>query len=100
VTSADEPGTVAYTAPDADEVPELTGELVRWLNEGDLDTPALVRAAMAHVRAGWLEARGEAQARYYVAGEGFPGDIRLIAARPSLVRDPYAEAARDEPGAV
>jgi Fic family protein len=244
VTSADEPGTVAYTAPDADEVPKLTGELVRWLNEGDLDTPALVRAAMAHVnlvsihpwadgngrmsralqtlvlaregilspefssieewlgrarnthryydqladlgavwepwrdtlpwvrfcllahhqqaqtverritvtgavwsrieeelerrqlldrmmyalypvamghrtrraiyqkdaelseqqalrdirdlvRAGWLEARGEAQARYYVAGEGFPGDIRLIATKPSRVRDPYAEPAQE-----
>jgi Fic family protein len=244
VTSADEPGTVAYTAPDADQVPELTEELVRWLNEGDLGTPALVRGAMAHVnlvsihpwadgngrmsralqtlvlaregilapefssieewlgrarnthryydqladlgqvwepwrdtlpwvrfclrahhqqaqtverritvtaavwsrieeeldrrklpdrmiyalypvalghrtrravyqkdaelseqqalrdirdlvRADWLEARGEAQARYYVAGEGFPGDIRLIAAKPGQVRDPYAEPARE-----
>jgi Fic family protein len=244
VTSADEPGTVAYTAPDANEVPGLTEELVRWLNEGDLDKPALVRAAMAHVnlvsihpwadgngrmsralqtlvlaregilspefssieewlgrarnthryydqlvdlgavwepwrdalpwvrfclrahhqqaqtverrititgavwsrieeeldrrqlpermmyalypvamghrtrravyqkdadlseqqalrdirdlvRAGWLEARGEAQARYYVAAEGFPADIRLIAATPSRVRDPYAEPAHE-----
>jgi Fic family protein len=242
VTSADEPGTIAYTAPDADEVPKLTEELIRWLNEGDLDAPALVRAAMAHVnlvsihpwadgngrmsralqtlvlaREGilspefssieewlgrarnthpyydqladlgaiwepwrdtlpwvrfclrahhqqaqtverriavtsavwsrieeelerrklpdrmmyalypvamghrtrravyqkdaelseqqalrdirdlvmidWLEARGEARARYYVAGEGFPGDIRLIATTPSQVRDPYAEPA-------
>lgn len=240
VTSADEPGEIAYTAPDADDVPRLTGELVSWLNEGDLEAPVLVRAAMAHVnlvsihpwpdgngrmsralqtlvlaregilspefssieewlgrarnthryydqlaalgavwepwrdtlpwvrfclrahhqqaqtverritvtgvvwsrieqelerrqlpermmyalypiamghrarravyqkdaelsqqqalrdirdlvRAGWLEARGEAQARYYVAGEGFPGDIRQIAAQPHRIRDPYAE---------
>ena len=49
VTSADEPGTVAYTAPDADQVPELTEELVRGLNEGAPSTPALVRGAMAHV---------------------------------------------------
>lgn len=240
VTSAEEPGAIAYTAPDADEVPKLTEELVHWLNEGDLDVPALVRAAMAHVnlvsihpwadgngrmsralqtlvlaregvlspefssieewlgrarnthryydqlaglgavwepwrdtlpwvrfclrahhqqaqtveqrimttgavwsrieeelerrqlpermmyalypvamghrarravyqkdaelsqqqalrdirdlvRAGWLEAHGEAQARYYVAREGFPSDIRRIAAEPHQVRDPYAE---------
>jgi len=244
VTSADEPGTIAYTAPDADEVPKLTEELIRWLNEGDLDAPALARGAMAHVnlvsihpwadgngrmsralqtlvlaregilspefsgieewlgrprnthryydqladlgavwepwrdtlpwvrfclrahhqqaqtverriavtsavwsrieeelerrklpdrmmyalypvamghrtrravyqkdaelseqqalrdirdlaRVGWLEARGEARARYYVAGEGFPGDIRLIATKPSQVRDPYAEPVQE-----
>lgn len=246
VTSADEPGTVAYTAPDADAVPKLTGELVRWLNEGDLDVPALVRAAMAHVnlvsihpwadgngrmsralqtlvlaregilspefssieewlgrprnthryydqladlgatwepwrdampwvrfclrahhqqaqtverrinttaavwsrieeelerrhlpdrmmyalypvamghrtrravyqkdaelseqqalrdirdlvRSGWLEPRGEAQARYYVEGTGFPADIRRIATQPRRMRDPYAEPTPSEP---
>jgi Fic family protein len=240
VTSADEPGTVAYTAPDADEVPALTEELVQWLNQGDLETPALVRAALAHVnlvsihpwadgngrmsralqtlvlaregimspefssieewlgrarnthryydqlaalgsvwepwrdtlpwvrfclrahhqqaqtielrvtttaalwsrleqelerrqlpdrmmyalypvalghrtrravyqkdaelseqqalrdirdlaRAGWLEARGEAQGRYYVAASGFPDEIRQIAAQPRQLRDPYDE---------
>lgn len=244
VTSAEEPGTIAYTAPDAGEVPRLTEELVQWLNEGDLAEPALVRAAMAHVnlvsihpwadgngrmsralqtlvlaregilspefssieewlgrarnthryydqlaelgavwepwrdtlpwvrfclrahhqqaqtverriaqtaavwmrieeelerrqmpermmyalypvamghrarravyqkdaelsqqqalrdmrdliRAGWFKAQGEAQARYYVAGEGFPGDILQIAAQPHQVRDPYAERTRD-----
>jgi Fic family protein len=38
-----------YTAPDPDDVPALMGELVRWLSEGDLDAPALVRASMAHL---------------------------------------------------
>ncbi|WP_371577321.1 Fic family protein [Streptomyces sp. NBC_01314] len=43
------PQEVAYTAPDADVVPDLMDELVVWLNDGDLDTPMLVRAAMAHL---------------------------------------------------
>lgn len=38
-----------YTAPDPDAVPELMGELVHWLAEGDLDAPAVVRASMAHL---------------------------------------------------
>lgn len=39
----------AYTGPDAKLVPGLMRELVEWLNEGDLDQPALVRASMAHL---------------------------------------------------
>lgn len=42
------------------------------------------------VSAGWLEARGEAQTRYYVAGPGFPEPIRAAATRPRATRDPYA----------
>lgn len=42
-------GGVAYRAPEADEVPTLVGELVDWLSAGDLDKPAVVRAAMAHL---------------------------------------------------
>ena len=38
-----------YTAPDAELVPPLMRELVSWLNEGDLEVPAFVRAAMAHL---------------------------------------------------
>ncbi|MFJ9610698.1 Fic family protein [Kitasatospora sp. NPDC101176] len=49
VTSAEDPTIAAYTAPDADLVPLLTGELVEWLNDGDLDAPGLVRASMAHL---------------------------------------------------
>lgn len=49
VTSPDVPGEIAYTAPDAADVPELIAELTLWLNEGDLETPALVRAALAHL---------------------------------------------------
>ncbi|MFB7907255.1 Fic family protein [Kitasatospora sp. NPDC056076] len=49
VTSAEDPTIAAYTAPDAQQLAELTGELVGWLNEGDLNAPGLVRASMAHL---------------------------------------------------
>ncbi|MER7655782.1 Fic family protein [Streptomyces albidoflavus] len=49
VTSPDDPLVPAYTAPDADRVPELTAELIDWLNGGDLDAPVHVRASMAHL---------------------------------------------------
>ncbi|MFF3075432.1 Fic family protein [Kitasatospora sp. NPDC057936] len=48
-TSAEDPTIAAYTAPDAEQVPALAGELVEWLNGGDLDAPGLVRASMAHL---------------------------------------------------
>lgn len=48
VTSSD-PLEPAYTGPDPDLVPGLMRELVEWLNQGDLDQPALVRASMAHL---------------------------------------------------
>jgi Fic family protein len=38
-----------YTAPDSEDVPTLMSELVQWLGDGDLDSPALVRAGMAHL---------------------------------------------------
>lgn len=48
VTDARDPSIAAYTAPDADQVPELTRELIDWLNTDD-GTHPLVRAAMAHL---------------------------------------------------
>lgn len=39
----------AYVGPGADAVPHLMGEVVAWLNEGDLDAHVVVRAAMAHL---------------------------------------------------
>lgn len=48
VTDARDPSIAAYTAPDAADVPTLTGELVEWLNTDDGSHP-LVRAAMAHL---------------------------------------------------
>ncbi|WP_066065937.1 Fic family protein [Frankia sp. EI5c] len=48
VTDARDPSIAAYTAPDADTVPALMGELVGWLNADD-GTHLLVRAAMAHL---------------------------------------------------
>jgi hypothetical protein len=42
-------GTPAYTGPDADDVPQLMGEVVDWLQTGDLDDHVAVRAAMAHL---------------------------------------------------
>jgi Fic family protein len=48
VTDARNPSVAAYTAPDADAVPDLMAELVDWLNTDD-DTHPLARAAMAHL---------------------------------------------------
>jgi Fic/DOC family len=42
-------GTVAYEAPDAGIVPELMGEVVDWLESGDLEAHPVIRAAMAHL---------------------------------------------------
>jgi Fic family protein len=47
VTGSDE--ALAYRGPGAEEVPGLMAELVDWLQAGDLDAPAVVRAAMAHL---------------------------------------------------
>jgi len=38
-----------YEGPEQEQVPGLMGELVNWLNEGDLDDHVLIRAAMAHL---------------------------------------------------
>ncbi|UQA91472.1 Fic family protein [Streptomyces halobius] len=38
-----------YEGPDAERLPDLMGELVDWLNDGDLEAHVLVRAAMAHL---------------------------------------------------
>jgi Fic family protein len=48
VTGPD-PLTPAYTGPDPELVPGLMAELIDWLNTGDLEAPALVRASMAHL---------------------------------------------------
>jgi Fic family protein len=48
VTDIRNPRSAAYTAPDADDVPELMAELVAWLNTAD-DAHPLIRAAMAHL---------------------------------------------------
>jgi Fic family protein len=42
-------GRIAYRGPDADAVPDLMAEATDWLETGDLDAPAVVRAAMAHL---------------------------------------------------
>ncbi|WP_405575667.1 Fic family protein [Streptomyces sp. NBC_01167] len=38
-----------YEGPDHELLPGLMSELVHWLNDGDLDSHVLVRAAMAHL---------------------------------------------------
>ncbi|MER0246383.1 Fic family protein [Streptomyces sp. HSW2009] len=48
ITAAGDPHATEYEGPHEDEVPGLMGELVDWLNTGDLDADPLVRAAMAH----------------------------------------------------
>lgn len=42
-------GRIAYRGPDAEAVPGLMAEATDWLEEDDLDAPAVVRAAMAHL---------------------------------------------------
>ncbi|MEV6104139.1 Fic family protein [Streptomyces sp. NPDC051940] len=49
VTDPANPRIAAYTAPDGELAPGLMAEFIDWLNEGDLDRPALIRAAMAHL---------------------------------------------------
>lgn len=47
VTGSD--GRIVYQAPDAEEVPGLMAEVVEWLQNGDRDAHAVIRAAMAHL---------------------------------------------------
>jgi Fic/DOC family len=42
-------GPPAYQGPAADDVPALMAEATDWLQNGDLDTHVVVRAAMAHL---------------------------------------------------
>jgi Fic family protein len=42
-------GRLVYEGPDAERVPALMAETVRWLHKGDLDAHVVVRAAMAHL---------------------------------------------------
>ena len=42
-------GRIAYRGPDAEMVPDLMAEATDWMERGDLDAPAVVRAAMAHL---------------------------------------------------
>ncbi len=42
-------GPPAYDGPPAEKVPALMAEVVDWLQNGDLDTHVVVRAAMAHL---------------------------------------------------
>jgi Fic family protein len=42
-------GPPAYVAPHYEEVPKLMGEVIAWLDHGDVDTHATVRAAMTHL---------------------------------------------------
>ncbi|WP_435177452.1 Fic family protein [Actinacidiphila sp. bgisy145] len=49
ISAAGDPLSVEYEGPHEDRLPALVGELVDWLNEGDLDVDPLIRAAMAHL---------------------------------------------------
>jgi hypothetical protein len=42
-------GPPAYVGPPHEDVPKLMGEVVRWLERGNLDAHVVVRAAMAHL---------------------------------------------------
>lgn len=47
VTAAD--GSLEFEGPDAEAIPALMAETIAWLQDGDLDAPVVVRAAMAHL---------------------------------------------------
>jgi Fic family protein len=47
VTGSD--GNLIYEGPDADDVPPLMAEVVEWLEDGDLGSHVVIRAAMAHL---------------------------------------------------
>jgi Fic family protein len=49
VTGRRRGGPPAYVGPPGGEVPVLMGEVVDWLDRGDLDAHVAVRAAMAHL---------------------------------------------------
>ncbi|MER5915401.1 Fic family protein [Streptomyces sp. NPDC001982] len=49
ISAAGDPLSTEYEGPHEGQLPALTGELVDWLNEGDLDADPLIRAAMAHL---------------------------------------------------
>ncbi|MFB7344879.1 Fic family protein [Streptomyces hydrogenans] len=48
ITAVGDPHATEYEGPHEDSVPSLMSELIDWLNNGDLDSDPLVRAAMAH----------------------------------------------------
>jgi Fic family protein len=47
--TAPDGGPPEYVGPPAEQVPGLMGEVVEWLQHGDLDAHVVVRAAMAHL---------------------------------------------------
>jgi Fic family protein len=47
VTASD--GSLEYCGPDSEQVVDLMGQVVDWLETGDLDVDVVVRAAMAHL---------------------------------------------------
>ncbi|KND33962.1 Fic family protein [Streptomyces acidiscabies] len=49
ITDPDDPTVHVYEGPEKDEAQALMGELIDWLNEGDLDAPTHIRASMAHL---------------------------------------------------
>jgi len=49
VTAPGERGTLAYRAPDGEDVVALMSEIVAWLQEDDREAHVVVRAAMAHL---------------------------------------------------
>ncbi len=49
VTDPYDPHIAVYRPPEPDRLATLMAELVSWLNEGDLDRPAVIRGAMAHL---------------------------------------------------
>ncbi|MHB8649171.1 MAG: Fic family protein [Gaiellaceae bacterium] len=56
-------GRTLYQAPDAEDVPARMAEVVDWLENGDLDAHAVVRAAMAHLHVVSIHPFGDGNGR-------------------------------------
>jgi glutathione S-transferase len=74
--------------------PAVMGNRVRratYQTDAELSQQQAQRDVRELVRAGWLEARGEAQSRYYLVGDRAPDDIVRVARNPKPLRNPYTD---------
>jgi len=75
-------GKIVYEGPDAGMVPELTRELIVWLN-GTEDSPAMIRAAMAHLNLAMIHPFSDGNGRMGRALQ------TLVLAREGILAEPF-----------
>lgn len=77
-------GRIAYRGPDAGDVPDLMAEATEWIESGNLDAPAIVRAAMAHLHVAAIHPFRDGNGRLARIAQS------LVLARESLVSFEFA----------